>query len=84
MAQPANNRDSVDLLKRALRARNEKAERHAHLWRMTADERVAAMWRGELTLGECLAWSARRPREVPRIGGEFAYIVMRTPEWLDD
>ena len=39
------------------------------------------MWRGELSLAECLRWSARYPDEVPLIDGEFAYIVMATPEW---
>jgi hypothetical protein len=66
------------------RARREREQRFAHLWRMTRAERVAAMWRGELSLPECLAWSARYPQEVPPIGKEFAFIVMRTPEWLGD
>lgn len=66
------------------RARRARKEHFAHLWRMTQAERVAAMWRGELTLPECLAWSSRRPDEVPLIGKEFAYIVMRTPDWLGD
>lgn len=66
------------------RARAEREQRFAHLWRMTRPERVAAMWRGDLSLAECLAWSRRRPDEVPLIGKEFAYIVMRTPDWLGD
>jgi hypothetical protein len=65
-------------------ARAEREQRFAHLWRMSRAERVAAMWRGELSLAECQAWSRRRPDEVPRIGREFAYIVMRTPDWLGD
>lgn len=64
------------------RARHE--ERFAHLWRMTREERVGAMWRGELSDAECLAWARRAPREVPLIGHEFAFIIMRTPEWLGD
>ena len=68
----------------ATTARAERERRFAHLWRMTAAERVAAMWRGELSLAECLAWSGRRPQEVPLIGNEFAYIVMRMPDWLGD
>lgn len=50
------------------------------LWRMTAAEQVAAMWRRELTPLQLLRWSSRRPYEVPLLGGEFAWIVMDTPE----
>ena len=28
-------------------------------------------------------WSSRASHEVPLLGGEFAYIVMRTPEWAE-
>jgi hypothetical protein len=68
----------------AATARAERERGFAHLWRMTRTERVAAMWRGDLSLAECLAWSRRLPDEVPLIGKEFAYIVMRTPDWLGD
>ncbi len=51
---------------------------------MTPADRVAAMWRGELTLFQLTRWSSRAPHEVPLIGDEFAYIVMRTPEWADE
>lgn len=53
------------------------------LWRMTAAERVAAMWRRELTPLQLLRWSSRRPQEVPLLGGEVAWIVMDTPEWAE-
>lgn len=53
------------------------------LWRMSADERRAAMWRGELRLQQLTEWSRRRPDEVPRLGGEFAYIAVMTPEWAE-
>jgi hypothetical protein len=53
------------------------------LWAMSSADRVAAMWRGNLTLFQLTRWSSRRPDEVPLIGGEFAYIVMRTPEWAE-
>lgn len=53
------------------------------LWAMSADERVAAMWRGDLTLFQLTCWSSRAQHEVPLLGGEFAYIVMRTPEWAE-
>jgi hypothetical protein len=55
----------------------------AALWRMTAAERVAAMWRRELTPLQLLRWTSRRPDEVPLLGGEFAWIVMDTPEWAE-
>lgn len=72
------------ILAAGTRAREERERRFAHLWRMTPGERVAAMWRGELSLAECQAWSRRRAGEVPLIGNEFAYIVMHTPDWLGD
>jgi hypothetical protein len=55
----------------------------AALWALTPEQRVAAMWRGELSLLELTEWSRRAPQEVPTINGEFAYIVIRTPEWLE-
>ena len=54
------------------------------LWAMSPANRVAAMWRGELTLFQLTRWSSRAPHEVPLLGGEFAYIAMRTPEWADE
>lgn len=66
------------------RARAEREQRFAHLWRMTRAERIAATWRGDLSLAECLAWSRRLPDEVPLIGKEIAYIVMHTPDWLGE
>ena len=53
------------------------------LWAMSPADRVAAMWRGELTLFQLTRWSSRAPHEVPLLGGEFAYIVMQTPEWAE-
>ncbi len=50
------------------------------LWEMTAAEREAAMWRGELTLDQCSAWARRAPHEVPLINGGFAFIAITTPE----
>jgi hypothetical protein len=51
------------------------------LWAMSSTERVAAMWRADLTLYQLSRWSSRAQDEVPLLGGEFAWIVMRTPEW---
>jgi hypothetical protein len=53
------------------------------LWAMTRDERIAAMWRGELSLRQLCQWSSRSQHEVPLLGGEFAWIVMRTPDWAE-
>jgi hypothetical protein len=53
------------------------------LWRMTAQERARAMWAGELTYRQLCEWSSQRPDEVPLIGGEFAWIVGKTPEWAE-
>lgn len=84
MPDRTNLDHSVSIVAAVDRARAEREQRFAHLWRMTTAERVAAMWRGDLSLAECLAWSRRLPDEVPLIGNEFAYIVMRTPDWLGD
>jgi hypothetical protein len=62
----------------AIRAAQDEA-----LWSMTHAERVAAMQAGELTEYQLFAWSIRRPHEVPRIGGEFAWIVHRTADWIE-
>ena len=66
-----------------LQANDEAQELH-ELWSMSAAERVAAMWRGDLSLFQLCKWSTRRPHEVPLLGGELAWIVMRTPDWLGD
>ena len=78
---------TTPMVAQALQAAEARRARHAHVWRMTAAERVAAMYRGELTLGDCLHWAARAPHEVPLLGGEYAFIAIRTPEYehlLDD
>ncbi len=56
---------------------------YRQLWEMTRDERIAAMWRGELTTRQLCHWSSRAQHEVPLLGGEFAWIAMRTPEWAE-
>ena len=53
------------------------------LWAMTRDERIAAMWRSELTLRQLCQWSSRAQHEIPLLGGEFAWIAMRTPDWAE-
>ncbi len=53
------------------------------LWELSASEREAAMYRGDLSLFQCLEWAARRPHEVPLINNEFAFMAIRTPEIAD-
>lgn len=50
---------------------------------MSAAEREAAMWRGELTWGQLYEWAKRAPREVPLINDESAFIAMLTPEYTE-
>jgi hypothetical protein len=61
--------------------RPDAGEEYRLLWAMSCGERIAAMWRGELTTRQLCQWSSRAQHEVPLLGGEFAWIVMRTPEW---
>lgn len=91
MASETRHQDE-DALRRALEARRHRDEQLEALWAMTSDERVRAMWRGELSYMQLCHWSAQRPYEVPRLAtdltpsgepGEFAWIVMQTPEWAD-
>jgi hypothetical protein len=63
--------------------RRDLSDEHRALWAMTRDERIAAMWRGELHTRQLCQWSSRAQHEVPLLGGEFAWIVMRTPEWAE-
>jgi hypothetical protein len=70
-------------LRGALSATPNSADEIPRLWKMSRSARVTAMWRGELTLAQLCAWSSRRPREVPLLGDEFAWIVMRTPAWAE-
>ena len=51
------------------------------LWALTRTQRQQAMWNGALTLFQLREWSGRAPMEVPTFGREFAWIVMRTPDW---
>lgn len=63
-----------------------RAEQLRDLWAMTPAQRVAAMYRGDLSLLACCAWAARYPDEVPRIqtgtspGGEFAFLAAFEPD----
>jgi hypothetical protein len=64
-------------LEAARRARHARLRR---VWQMTAEQRVAAMRRGELTYEQLAAWSARYPEQVPLLNGEFDWIAINTPE----
>ena len=67
-----------------LQDERERRERQSRqLWAMTAAQREAAMWRGELTFTQLREWYARAPHEVPLIGGELPWIAMLTPEWAE-
>jgi hypothetical protein len=63
--------------------RPDDCDAYSALWAMNRDERIAAMWRGELTLRQLCKWSSRAQHEVPLLGGEFAWIAMRTPDWAE-
>jgi hypothetical protein len=91
MATEKRHTDEIALA-RVLDARRHRDEQSEALWHMTREERVQAMWRGELSYFQLCEWSARRPHEVPRLAtdrtpsgepGEFAWIVMQTPEWAE-
>jgi|AntDryMetagUQ889_1029465.scaffolds.fasta_scaffold12369_3 hypothetical protein len=56
------------------------AEELEELWALTHDERVAAMYAGELTQRQCFAWARRAPADVPLLEGEFWFIAITTPE----
>ena len=57
-----------------------RAEQREALWRMTPAERLAAMYRGDLNLFQCLTWAARHPDQVPLLNGEWWFIAIRMPE----
>lgn len=58
----------------------ERDARLEALWRMTPNERVAAMRRGSLNIEQCCAWAARHPQQIPLINGEFEFIAAHMPE----
>jgi hypothetical protein len=68
------------LMAETLAAIKTREDEMRFLWSMTAAEREAAMWRGELTWDQLAAWARRAPHEVPIINGEFAFIALFTPE----
>ncbi len=67
----------TDHLAAAERARDARLRR---LWQMSAEQRVAAMRRRELTREQLAAWSARHPDQVPLLNGEWEWIAAEMPE----
>jgi hypothetical protein len=63
-----------------LQSARTRAARLRRVWEMTAEQRVMAMRRGELSLEQCAAWAARYPEQVPVLNGEFEYLAAFTPE----
>jgi hypothetical protein len=74
---------AADILPAVLVQAPSIAGRLEALWRMSPAERTAAMYRGDLTLRQCLAWAARHPEQVPTLNGEWWFIAIRTPEVAD-
>ena len=54
-----------------------------HIDRLTAPQRVAAMYRGELSYAQLCRWAARYPQEVLTLHGEFIFIAIGLPEIAD-
>jgi hypothetical protein len=68
------------LVGQALAAKEQQREGSNALWALTPEQRAAAMWAGELTRDQLYEWAKRAPDEVPKIGNEFAFIAIHTPE----
>ena len=77
------NDTKSELFARLAAQRRDREAQLQALWAMTPAEREAAMWRRELSFTQLQAWASRRPDEVPLLGGEFAFIVINTPEWAE-
>ncbi len=72
-----------DMLQSLAKQRATKQERSQALWKMSSDERVTAMRRGELTWGQLYEWASRAGYEVPLLNGEYEFIAAYTPEIAD-
>lgn len=53
------------------------------LWALTREQRIAAMWAGQLSHGQLLEWTHARPDQIPSLGGELAWLMMFTPEFAE-
>jgi len=49
-------------------------------WLTTPEGRRQTYRLGGLSLGECLAWAAKAPHEVPLCNGEFEFIAVKMAE----
>jgi len=86
-AGPATRRPSSNRIEplEATRIAAGRSDRHQHLWAMTREQRTAAFFRGDLTLGDCMAWSRRYPDEPPTGPcGEYLYILATDPDRLGE
>jgi hypothetical protein len=73
--------DMTQLMMQRLAAqRASRKERSEALWKLSAEERVAAMRRGELTWGQLCEWANKARSEVPLLNGEYEFIAARSPE----
>ena len=81
--QDRQDQAGVELAARLQDARERRQRQSRQLWAMTAAQREAAMWRGELTFAQLREWYARVPREVPLLNGELPWIAVHTPEWAE-
>ena len=77
---PMDALDALEFVQQAVKRTPRQEELSAALWRMTAQERIAAMRAGDLTLNQLCEWARRRPHEVPLINNEFEFIAFKTPE----
>lgn len=71
---------SEDLIQTLTRRSADRAERSKTLWQMTAQQRVSAMRRGELSWSQLWEWAKQRPAAVPLLNGELEFIALLTPE----
>jgi hypothetical protein len=59
------------------------AEDFEQLQAMTHTQRVEALCQGELSYAQCCKWASWRPREVPLINGEFAFLAAFDPNFCE-
>lgn len=68
------------MMQRLAAQRASRKERSDALWKLSAEERVAAMRRGELSWGQLCEWASKAKHEVPLLNGEYEFIAATTPE----
>lgn len=75
-----NGEPAVSFTEHLSRLERARQGRLRSLWQMTAEQRIAAMRRNELTREQLGAWTGRHPDQIPMLHGEFEWIAIRTPE----